>query len=107
MSSSPRADLPVGRSEATRAKGGLERIRSPRTWSLRTRLLLTQVALLAMVCTCIGVATEFALQRFLMHQLDQQVVEAGRRSATIFDMPPFPPPPAPRGFPNRERFDPE
>jgi two-component system, OmpR family, sensor kinase len=95
MSSSPRADHL------------LTRIRSPGTWSLRARLLVTQVALLAVVCACIGVATEFALQRFLMHQLDQQVVEAGRRSAMIFDMPPFPPPPQPPDFPHRERFDPE
>jgi two-component system, OmpR family, sensor kinase len=93
MSSSPRADRP------------LTHFRSPRAWSLRTRLLITQVALLAVVCAVIGVATEFALQRFLMHQLDQQVVEAGRRSATIFDLPP--PPPRLPGFPNRERFDPE
>jgi two-component system OmpR family sensor kinase len=70
------------------------RIGSPRTWSLRTRLLVTQVALLAMVCAGIGIATEFALQRFLTHQLDQRVVAAGRRSAAIFD---FGPPPAP-GF---------
>ena len=95
MSSSPRADHL------------LTRIRSPGAWSLRARLLVTQVALLAVVCACIGVATEFALQRFLMHQLDQQVVEAGRRSAMIFDMPPFPPPPQSPGFPHRERFDPE
>ena len=39
-----------------------------------------------MVCALIGVATEFALQRFLMHQLDQQVIEAGRRSAVIFEL---------------------
>ena len=67
---------------------GLTRIRSPRTWSLRTRLLVTQVALLAVVCAGIGIATEFALQRFLMHQLDEPVVEAGRRSAVIFDFGP-------------------
>ncbi|HEX2283300.1 MAG TPA: ATP-binding protein [Mycobacterium sp.] len=85
----------------------VSRIRSPRTWSLRTRLLVSQVALLAAVCLCIGVATEFALQRFLMHQLDQQVHEAGRRSVAIFDMPLPPPPPQPPGFPYRERFDPE
>jgi two-component system OmpR family sensor kinase len=87
------------------------------------------------VCASIGIATEFALQRFLVRQLDQQLVEAGRRSAAIFDLPPpafdgFPPgfgppgerpsgegPPgeAPSGegpstpplFPYRERFDPE
>jgi two-component system, OmpR family, sensor kinase len=64
---------------------------SPRTWSLRGRLLVTQVVLLAVVCAGIGVATEFALQRFLSHQLDDQLLEAGRRSAAIFDnpLPPF------------------
>ena len=82
MSSSPRTDPP----------GLLTRIRSPRDWSLRARLLVTQVALLAVVCAGIGIATEFALQRFLMHQLDQQLIEAGRRSAAIFDFGPPPPP---------------
>lgn len=97
------------------------RIWSPRTWSLRLRLLATQVVLLAVVCASIGIATEFALQRFLVRQLDEQLVEAGRRSAAIFDLPPpsfdgFPPgfgrpqdEPStgqPR-FPYRERFDPE
>lgn len=63
----------------------------PRTWSLRVRLLLTQVVLLAAVCAGIGVATEFALERFLSHQLDDQLLEAGRRSTAIFDdpRPPF------------------
>lgn len=60
--------------------------------------------MLAVVCALIGVATEFALQRFLIHQLDQQVLETGRRSAMMFDLPPLPPPP---GFPHNERFDPE
>jgi two-component system OmpR family sensor kinase len=59
----------------------------PRTWSLRVRLLLTQVVLLAAVCAGIGVATEFALERFLSHQLDDQLLEAGRRSTAIFDNP--------------------
>ena len=105
---------------------------SPRTWSLRVRLLVIQVLLLAVVCTGIGVATEFALKRFLSHQLDDQLLEAGRRSAAIYDMPPppfagalrlpsprvgprspeFPEPspglPAlPPGFSYRERLDPE
>jgi two-component system, OmpR family, sensor kinase len=70
----------------------LTRIRSPRTWSLRVRLLVTQVALLAVVCAGIGIATEFALQRFLMHQLDQQLIDAGRRSAAMFAFGPPPPP---------------
>src|ERR1700676_990410 len=97
MSSSPRADLPVGNKQAT-----LTRIRSPRTWSLRARLLVTQIALLAVVCASIGVATEFALQRFLMNQLDTQVIEAARRSAAISDMPP-PPHPPPPGYPDYTR----
>ncbi|GFG51522.1 two-component sensor histidine kinase [Mycolicibacterium agri] len=70
----------------------MTRLRSPRTWSLRARLLVTQIVLLAVVCAGIGVATEFALQRFLMHQLDQQVIEAGRRSAIIYELGPPPPP---------------
>jgi two-component system, OmpR family, sensor kinase len=82
MSSSPRVEPP----------GVLTRIRSPRTWSLRARLLVTQVALLAVVCAAIGIATEFALQRFLLHQLDQQLIEAGRRSAAIYAFGPPPPP---------------
>jgi two-component system OmpR family sensor kinase len=92
MSSSPRSDPPVL----------LTRIWSPRTWSLRARLLVTQVILLAVVCAGIGIATEFALQRFLTHQLDQQLIEAGRRSAAIFAFGPPPPPgfgsPPPPGF---------
>jgi two-component system, OmpR family, sensor kinase len=117
-----------GRGEPT---GSRTRIWSPRTWSLRLRLLATQVVLLAVVCASIGIATEFALQRFLVRQLDQQLVEAGRRSAAIFELPPpafegFPPgfgppregpplpgpprqgPPKPQPpFPYRERYDPE
>ncbi|OBC12440.1 two-component sensor histidine kinase [Mycobacterium sp. 852013-50091_SCH5140682] len=91
MSSGPRAEVPG------------TRWWQPRTWSLRRRLVLTQVALLAVVCVSIGVATEFALQRFLMNQLDDQVMEAGRRSAAIFELPPpplmFPPPLGPDGRP--------
>ena len=58
--------------------------------------------LLAAVCAAIGVGTEFALQRFLTNQLNEQLMEAGRRSAAIYDLPP---PPLPLPF--RERFDPE
>jgi two-component system, OmpR family, sensor kinase len=60
---------------------------------------VTLVALLAVVCAGIGVATEFALQRFLIHQLDQQVIEAGRRSSAMFGPPPSPPGFAPRPSP--------
>ncbi|MFN6548248.1 sensor histidine kinase [Mycolicibacterium nivoides] len=103
MSSGPRAEVTAGTASATRWW-------SPRTWSLRARLVVTQVALLAVVCAIIGVATEFALQRFLMNQLDDQLIEAGRRSAAIFDLPPpppgSPPPPGMHGH-HRFPFDPE
>jgi two-component system, OmpR family, sensor kinase len=73
------------------------------------RLLVTQVVLLAVVCTGIGFATEFALRRFLMHQLDTQLLDAGRRSAAIFDLPPLPRPlpPPPPGYPAFPHLDPE
>jgi two-component system OmpR family sensor kinase len=93
MSSSPRADPP----------GALTRIRSPRTWSLRARLLATLILLLALVCAAIGIGTELALQRFLSNQLDEQLAEAARRSVALYDFrPPHPPsPPARPGFPPR------
>ncbi|TPG31240.1 sensor histidine kinase [Mycolicibacterium hodleri] len=112
----------MNRRQRDESAGTHSRLSSPRTWSLRLRLLVTQVVLLAVVCASIGIATEFALQRFLVRQLDEQLVEAGRRSAAIFELPPPPfgryPPgsDSPRdgssgsgeaNFPFRERFDPE
>src|SRR6201991_4546547 len=98
MSSSPRADA------------GRSRLRSPRAWSLRARLLASQIVLLALVCAAIGAGTEFALQRFLVNQLDERLAETGRRSTGLFEFgPPMPPPgmgpisgfPDPPGFPRR------
>ncbi|MCT7656870.1 sensor histidine kinase [Mycobacterium deserti] len=79
------------------------RIRSPRAWSLRARLLATQIVLLAVVCAVIGVGTVLALQHFLTDQLDDRLAETGRRSTGIFE---FGPPPSPvfrppPGFPRR------
>jgi two-component system OmpR family sensor kinase len=95
MSSSPRADT------------GRSRFRSPRTWSLRARLLASQIVLLALVCAAIGAGTEFALQRFLTNQLDERLAEAGRRSVGLFEFgPPLPPPgmgPM-AGYPDPTRF---
>jgi two-component system OmpR family sensor kinase len=87
--------------QPTEAPGRLRRIGSPRAWSLRARLLITVMSLLAVVCMGIGVGTELALHRFLMSQLDEQVIDAGRRSATIYDL--GPPPPPPPGSPRRPR----
>lgn len=103
MSCGPRAEVTAGTASSARWW-------APLTWSLRARLVVTQVALLAVVCASIGVATEFALQRFLMNQLDDQLIEAGRRSAAIFELPPPPPgTPPPPGMHRHHRipFDPE
>src|SRR5258707_5794417 len=82
------SNRPAEPSAERSAGGSRTRFWSPRTWSLRVRLLVTQVVLLATVCAGMGVATEFALQRVLLYQLDNQLLEAGRRSTAIFDMPP-------------------
>src|SRR5919199_6743132 len=95
MSSSPPA-------EVTRS-----RIRSPRMWSLRARLLATQIILLALVCAAIGVGTELALQRFLTNQLDDRLDETGHRSVGLFEFGPPPPPgpgPVPPGYPGPPGF---
>ncbi|MDT5182247.1 MAG: two-component system, OmpR family, sensor kinase [Mycobacterium sp.] len=94
MSSSPRADA------------GRSRFRSPRAWSLRARLLASQIVLLALVCAAIGAGTEFALQRFLINQLDERLAETGRRSTGLFE---FGPPPRPGmgpmpGFPDPDGY---
>jgi two-component system, OmpR family, sensor kinase len=80
--------------------GRRRRLLTPRSWSLRIRLLVTLVALLAMVCVGIGIGTELALHRFLLNQLDEQVANSGHRSVMTFALgpPPHPrlrPPPPP------------
>jgi two-component system, OmpR family, sensor kinase len=94
MSSSRRAD----QQGPSTKPALLARLLSPRSWSLRTRLLATLLALLAFVCIGIGAGTQLALRGFLIRQLDQQVMEAAHRSAVINDFGPprwAPPPPAP------------
>ena len=68
---------------------------SPSTWSLRARLLVGQVLLLALVCIAIGAATELALRQYLVNQLDQNLHDASHRSAIMATFPP--PPPLPGG----------
>ncbi|WP_405583801.1 ATP-binding protein [Streptomyces sp. NBC_01190] len=54
--------------------------RVPRRWSLRRRLVLSCVALVAAVCSVIGVVTIFALHDFLYGQLDGKVRELAARA---------------------------
>jgi len=59
-----------------------------RTWSLRFRLLVGQLVVLAIVCIGIGAATELALYRYLVAQLDTELHDASYRSVRIFGEPP-------------------
>src|SRR3984885_5729942 len=60
-----------------------------RAWSLRLRLLVGQVVVLAIVCVGIGAVTELALYRYLVGQLDTDVQDASHRSVRIFSEPPM------------------
>ncbi|MGV9242150.1 sensor histidine kinase [Streptomyces sp. NPDC003710] len=55
--------------------------RQPRT--LRTRLVVSAVTLIAVVCAVIGTVTTIALSRHLNAQKNAQVAEAGRRAAGL------------------------
>ncbi|MDQ1636200.1 MAG: two-component system, OmpR family, sensor kinase [Frankiaceae bacterium] len=59
-----------------------------RPWSLRVRLLVSLIGLLAVVCLVVGVATELALRSFLLGRLDAQLAAAGGRSAMAVQEPP-------------------
>ena len=62
-------------------------------WSLRARLLAGQIALLTALCLGIGAATEVALHRYLIHELDGQLLAITQRSSMMERRPPPPPPP--------------
>jgi two-component system, OmpR family, sensor kinase len=62
-----------------------------RTWSLRLRLLIGQVVVLAIACVGIGAVTELALYRYLVGQLDTQLADASHRSVRILGEPPSAP----------------
>ena len=64
-------------------------------WSLRARLLAGQIALLSAVCLGIGVATELALHRYLLRELDSQLLQITQRSSMMERRPPPPQPPPP------------
>lgn len=58
-----------------------------RAWSLRLRLLVGQVVVLAVVCVGIIAATELALGHHLMAQLDSQLSGTSYRSALMYPEP--------------------
>lgn len=63
-------------------------VRSPRLWSLRLRLLVGQVAVLAVVCIGITATTELALRHHLLAQLDSQLSGTSYRSSLLYPEPP-------------------
>ncbi|BBZ25316.1 sensor histidine kinase [Mycolicibacter hiberniae] len=58
-----------------------------RNWSLRARLLVSQIVLLTVACLGIGAVTELALYQFLVSQLDHQLQDASHRSARLHGHP--------------------
>ncbi|MFE3328562.1 sensor histidine kinase [Streptomyces sp. NPDC059176] len=69
-----------------------------RRWSLRTRLVVSAVALIAVVAAVIGAVTTLALRDSLHEQLDQQLHELSLRASG--------PPPDAVGAPPRKAGDP-
>ncbi|MGA6156886.1 sensor histidine kinase [Stenotrophomonas sp. NPDC087984] len=61
----PSAGAAQGRAHARRAQRG-----GRRPWSLRTRLVVSAVTLIAVVCAVIGTVTTLALQSYLQGQVD-------------------------------------
>jgi two-component system, OmpR family, sensor kinase len=49
-------------------------------WPLRTRLIVTMMALLGLICAIIGVTTQVWLRTFLIDQMDQRLDAAALRS---------------------------
>ena len=60
----------------------------PSRWSLRARLLAGQLALLAAVCVGIAAVTEVALYRYLVGELDSQLLQIAARSSMMERRPP-------------------
>ena len=58
-----------------------------RVWSLRLRLLVGQVVVLAVVCVGITAVTELALRHHLLKQLDEQLAGASYRSSLLYPEP--------------------
>ena len=60
--------------------GALTRLVRVRAWSLRTKLVVALVALVAVVCAAVGTATVVALRQLQLAQLDAQLVSSAERA---------------------------
>lgn len=63
-------------------------------WSLRTRLIVMLLTLLALICIVVGLVTQFALRNVLIGQIDSRLTSAGNRSYQAEGFPGGPPPDA-------------
>jgi two-component system OmpR family sensor kinase len=90
MSSGRSAEGPAaGRSAEGPAAGrSAARWRTPSSWTLRTRLVATLIALLALACLLVAGVTELALNRVLVHQLDARLVASAGRAQEGEQRPP-------------------
>jgi two-component system OmpR family sensor kinase len=57
----------------------------PYRWTLRTRLVVTQVALMAAVSLVIGLASVLSLNHFLLGRLDEQLRSANHLATTAYE----------------------
>lgn len=76
---------PAAESETETAAGATAAPKARRPWTLRRRLVVTVVALLALVSIIIGVVSVTILRASLQDELDQQLVSAVDRSRTVLE----------------------
>jgi two-component system, OmpR family, sensor kinase len=69
-----------------------------RTWTLRRRLVVAIIALLAAISLVIGAVAIVALRGYLVERLDRQITEATSRAQSVIDRPI----PAPGGVPDSQ-----
>ena len=88
----PDASLPHVNERPSRGgePGVVFRLRHPSALSLKIRLVTAQVVLFALVCVGIGAGTLTAMHRFLLEQLDGQVIDAAARSSLLYSLGPPP-----------------
>ncbi|MGN6427413.1 MAG: sensor histidine kinase [Leifsonia sp.] len=76
MTAARTAGAPTAAPGAGGARERLRRLRPFRAWTLRNRVVLVVVAMLAVLGAAIGTVSVLALQNYLMTRLDQQLTSA-------------------------------
>ncbi|WP_410780646.1 sensor histidine kinase [Leifsonia sp. SIMBA_070] len=81
----PTAAPPTTAPDARPARRRFPRLRPFRSWTLRSRVVLVVVAMLAVLGAVIGTVSVFALQNYLMQRLDGQLTSALERGQHAAD----------------------